>query len=443
VPIASIETERIVLGKILGLDDFDIQSRFINMCDVECFFVPIHKDIWVLMNKLMIQGRMTCPATVFSEISIDENVLADILINKFDSNETLKFNIKTLLNYSARRFYSESGRSIEELANVGGVDCSDTILEVIDSIDKRAKALKITKQRDSKTLLSSIVHNMKEGGSKELRVVEYGVPLFDKYYKHERGHTHTIGAQPSVGKTAMALTIMRGVLHAGGTVFISVKESDAEEIMCKMICQESNVAYSKMRYDQSELTQPEFDRIQRAIEYIYSMQERIYIFGGKDWEHSTESIEAQLEAIEQRGVQLDLVVTDYVQNLKVPLRIQSRPRYQQVEWMVEKMADLHKRFDVAGVLLSQLNRSIDGVPHLHNLKEASKIEEESSMITFLHRDKETQPVNNQLPTMVYSEKNRNGELWGMRDGFVMNIPSTHFSTKLHKYEPKYAPSVQV
>jgi replicative DNA helicase len=304
-------------------------------------------------------------------------------------------------------------------------------------------SLKASKQRCAKTLLKNITVNMKEGSSREARVVEYGVPLLDKYYKHERGHTHTIAAQPSVGKTALALTIVRGVLSKGGTVFMSVKESDAEEIMCKLICQEANVAYHIMRYDQSQLTKPQFDRIHRAIEYIYSMQDRIYLYGGKDWEHSTDSIEAQIEQIEQRGAQLDLIVTDYVQNLKVPLRIQSRPRHQQVEWLVEKMADIHKRFDAAGILLSQLNRNIEKEPHLHNLKEASKIEEESSMITFLHRDKAVQPVNSQLPTLIYSEKNRNGELWGMRDGWVMNIPSTHFSTKLHKYEQQYQPSIQV
>ena len=442
--IASIETERVVLGKILCLDDFDSQSRYIGMCNEDYFFVPVHRDIWNLMNKLMIQGRMTCPNTVFTELEVNESVLADILANRFESNETLKFNIKTLQSYSARRFYALGGSEIMNLAHAGGVDCSDLILQIVDDIDKRALSLKSVKQRCSKTLLESIARNMKEGGSKELRVVEYGVPLLDKYYKHERGHTHTIGAKPSVGKTALALTIVRGVLGKGGTAFISVKESDAEEIMCKMICQEANVAYAKMRYDQSQLTAPEHIRIQNAIKYIYSMQERIYIYGGKDWEHSPEAIEAQMEAIEQRGVKIDLVVTDYVQNLKVPVRVQAKQRYQQVEWLTERMADIHKRFDVAGILLSQLNRNIDGRPHVHNLKEASKIEEESSMITFLHKDL-TKPVrDSQIDIEIYSEKNRNGELWGMRDGFCMNVPSTHFSTKNHRYEQSYQPeSVQV
>ncbi len=434
MPIVNIETERVVLGKILGLDDFDKQSRYINMCEEGFFFAPMHQEIYRLMSKLMIQGRMTCPNTVFAEVNVPEDALADILINKFDSNETLKFNIKTLQSYSARRFYESKSREIEEFAVLGGVDCTEHILEAINEIDRMALALKTTKQRDSKSLLNNIVTNMQSGNSLEDRVVKYGVPLLDKVYKHERGHSHCIAAQPSVGKTAMALTIMRGALRQGSTVFISVKESDAEEIMCKMVCQECNIAYGRMRYDQASLTPEERERIQKAIDYIYSVQDRIYIFGGRDWEHSTESIEAQMEALEQRGVKIDLMVTDYVQNLKVPLRIAKNPRYQQVEWLVERIADIHRRFDVAGIMLSQLNRDVQERPHLRNLKEASKIEEENSMITFLHRKKDVLPVDGILPTEIYSEKNRNGSLWGMTNGdWVMCVPSTHFSTKTHRY----------
>ncbi len=438
--IASIEIERLVLGKILCLDEFDHQSRFINMCSEDDFFSPVNKRIHSCMMKLIMQGRMTDPHIVFTECDITEEELADILVNKFDSNETLKWNIKSLHEYAVKRGLDINGRKILDEVNHGGVDFMDKVLEIVDDIDKKLMTLKVTKQRCAQTLLTSIVMNMKNGGSLEGRVVAYGIPLFDKMYKHERGHTHTIGAQPSVGKTALALTIARGVLRLGGNVFGSIKESDAEEIMCKMICQEANVSYSQMRFEPLTMTPPQHRRVQDAIKYFHTVKNQMYMFGGCDWEHSCESIEAQLESLEAQGIKIDLMFCDYVQNLKVPARISSRPRYQQVEWLTESMANIHRRFDIAGVLLSQLNRSIDGEPHLHNLKEASKIEEESSMITFLHREKSVGAINSMLETSVYCEKNRNGELWGMRDGnFIMNVPSTHFSTKLNKYDNSYNP----
>ena len=75
---------------------------------------------------------------------------------------------------------------------------------------------------------------------------------------------------------------------------------------------------------------------------------------------------------------------------------------------VEGLSAMHKRHKVAGVTLAQLNRDINGKPHITNLKGSGKLEEEGHIISFLHRDRNIEPIDGMLPTELYCEKHRLG-----------------------------------
>jgi len=86
---------------------------------------------------------------------------------------------------------------------------------------------------------------------------------------------------------------------------------------------------------------------------------------------------------------------------------------------------MYKRHKVAGVLLAQLNRDINGKPHLNNLKGASALEQEGHIISFLYKKDGVEAENGMVHTEFYNEKQRLGaQFSGVNLG--LKVPAVDF-----------------
>ena len=88
-----------------------------------------------------------------------------------------------------------------------------------------------------------------------------------------------------------------------------------------------------------------------------------------------------------RRFDVKFVVVDYVQRIKVPTR---DARYLEVGEVVDDLAELSKSLGINIMLLSQINRGVEGRtskrPAISDLSESGKIEEAASRIFLLYRD---------------------------------------------------------
>ena len=80
--------------------------------------------------------------------------------------------------------------------------------------------------------------------------------------------------------------------------------------------------------------------------------------------------------------------------------------------MTRDLRLLAKEFNLALLLVSQLNREnakTGAAPKLHNLRDSGAIEQNASMVIFVHRDRNAPTPAEQRRTRVDVAKNQDGE----------------------------------
>ena len=112
--------------------------------------------------------------------------------------------------------------------------------------------------------------------------------------------------------------------------------------------------------------------------------------------------------VRKKGIRF--VVIDYVQIIQVGAKDK---RYLEIGETVNKLKELAKRLDIHIMLLSQINRNVEGRtskrPVISDLSESGKIEETASRVFLLYRDDYYNPESESVGMAEISvAKNRFG-----------------------------------
>lgn len=291
--------------------------------------------------------------------------------------------------------------------------------------------------------LAAIEHRLR---GDELRLTT-GIPLLDRHHRISPGNLITIAARPSVGKTALAITMLRGMLKRGLKVGFICMEMSPIEIANRFLSQESGIPYRDLedgRFDPAEL--------KVAVEEVHHWEAsgQLYLSCG-----NTEFTAPQCRQLIKRWRhkhKVDLVVIDYLQRFGYSRRNQSAK--ERAEEAIEMAKGTAKDEGLAVIMLAQLNRDSQSQnrgptrPRLHHIKDASRVEEESDAVFLLWRpDKEVDFIDgdttwpNMQPTGqqnavalsqgkmgVFCDKFRNGQTW-------KTYLTMHGPTMTYKGEP--------
>jgi replicative DNA helicase len=428
----NIELEKTVLGKLLNIEKFELQAKFVEDMNEEFFFDDCAKAVFNAINSCIEQNTLASPMHLISRSLVSDDALTDILTYKFETNQKMSYKINDLKLLAYRREAILSAQQfIDDM-----VRGDDVVVKSEKFLLETTNALtygKRRKRKTSKDMIKNSLIGIREGTNKD-RLVEYNVPFIDKRIQHERGQMHIIGAKPGHGKTAIGLTCVRNAILAGKRCIFFVKESSKEELFERMIAQETGVAYNEFKFNWDELNSNLQGRVIRAYEMFAKMWDNIHFFGCDDYIHDLSQIdEITADVTEQYG-RIDFHVTDYIQNMKAPRWMKNAQKHDIIEYNTEGLNSLYKRHDVAGILLAQLNRDINGKPHLANLKGASALEQEGHIISFLYRKDGVEAENGMVLTEFYNEKQRlasqfSGVNLGLRVPAVDFVEMTGYTEK--------------
>ena len=190
----------------------------------------------------------------------------------------------------------------------------------------------------------------------------------------------TIGARPSVGKTALALTLMNTWARRGNTVYMFSLETKIPALARRIISAESGVDGAALRTGRMT----EADRI-RATDAWRRMQTQLksLVINDRDRQYSKIMSEAH-KAVTQLGTKV--FVLDHIG------LIQGLPRRErrdlQIGEFMSNVAAFTKNHDCIWINLCQLTRGAEGEkPVLSDLREAGQIEQDSDMVILLNRDR--------------------------------------------------------
>lgn len=249
-----------------------------------------------------------------------------------------------------------------------------------------------------------------------LRGIRTGYTVLDSITNGlQKGSLIIIGARPSVGKTSFALNIvLNAALKGKAKVAVFSLEMGKVELVNRAICSVAKVSLSHALH--GEMSPEEWSRLWDANAKLQNAD--IYLDASSSIT-ATEIMRKCMRLKRERG--LDLVMIDYLGLMGAPTTgSRSESRQEQVAANSRMMKMMAKDLEVPVILLSQLNRAVEGrsdksdsEPMLSDLRESGAIEQDADMVLFIHKPKtETQSEQNahsrDYEAKIIVAKNRSG-----------------------------------
>jgi replicative DNA helicase len=214
-----------------------------------------------------------------------------------------------------------------------------------------------------------------------------------------------LAARPSMGKTSLALDIMRNVaVNAKVPVGIFSLEMSKDQLVDRLLSSQSDVNLWKIRT--GHLNEDDFDQIGKAMGEL--SESPIFIddaAGSNIMEIRTKARRLQSE----HGV--GLIVVDYLQLMEG--RNQEN-RVQEVSEISRALKLLARELNVPVLALSQLSRGVesrpDKIPQLADLRESGSIEQDADVVMFIYREEMYKGKDSKRPHIaeIHIKKHRNG-----------------------------------
>lgn len=375
-----LDAQNSVLGAAL------IESRVVPQIMAETqesdYFGPC-KTVYAAMRKLFLEGVPVDPVSVGAALGPDYR---EFLVQLMDITPTAS-NVDTYI-----RICREQARVVQAqqlAAEIQGADDSDTIRSLLE----RASGLMAINKGRTAQNMSEALKSFMDRHSRQVSYLNWPFKEFNDRLFSESGDFIILGAEPSVGKTALALQCAWHWAKTMRVGFFSF-ETSAEKL---------------------------FDRLMSSLVGIDMKQIKTNNLGRKDWEKvcaaSAEIPKRKLDLIQASGMstadirsrilekQYQLIVIDYLQ--LIPAKGSSR--YEQVTGISIDLHNMAQSLGVTVLALSQLSRADDDrAPRNSRLRESGQLEQDADLILMLKLEKDAAPKG---PRELYVTKNKEGELF--------------------------------
>ena len=227
-----------------------------------------------------------------------------------------------------------------------------------------------------------------------------------------------IGARPSVGKTALALTMAANMsIEKKIPVGFFTLEMSENALMMRLIASESRINSEKLR--SGLLKSSDFKSLTDAAGKIYEAP----LFIDDTPNMKLLDLRAQARRMKSKeGVQA--IFIDYI-GLVEPESKSNVPRHEQVAEISRSLKSLARELELPIICLSQVGRQSEGkAPNLADLRESGSIEQDADVVMFLHRKRETDrdvehssKVTNVVTELIVA-KQRNGPIGTIEIAFI-------------------------
>jgi replicative DNA helicase len=236
----------------------------------------------------------------------------------------------------------------------------------------------------------------------------------------QRSDLFILAARPSMGKTALALSLAHNVAVKSETpVLIFSLEMSKEQLVDRMLAMESGVDAWALRT--GNLSDSDFEKIGQAMGTL--SEAPVYI---DDTPGITVS-DLRTKARRESHIRpLGLIIVDYLQLMSGGNRFSGDGnRVQEISEISRGLKGVARELNVPLIALSQLSRSVESrspqIPQLQDLRESGSIEQDADVVSFIYREEYYNPETDRKNIMdIFIKKHRNGptgavELYFERD----------------------------
>lgn len=237
----------------------------------------------------------------------------------------------------------------------------------------------------------------------------------------QNGDFIVLAARPSMGKTALALSIASQAAKNGFTTGFFSLEMSAEQLTLRLLSSESGIAHHNIR--NATISSEEWVDLTNVAAQLAETK----LFIDDTAMLSIMDLRAKARKLKvEHGLQF--LVIDYLQLLHSNKRHENR--HQEVSQISRSLKALAKELEIPVLSLSQLSRAVenrmDKRPMLSDLRESGAIEQDADLIMFLYRD------------VVYNSDTENPALSELIIGKQRNGPTgtlyLNFSKELTRFD---------
>lgn len=434
----SVDAEMSVLGAMMM--DKAVLERGLEQLSYEDFYLEAHQDIFKAIVSAYEKHRLADPVVVKDILEKDgklssiggEEYLIDLIQNVL-SLAVFDKHVELLIEKSLNRKVIKAVQDVAEKAMLETLKGE----ELLDFAEQEILKIRERSIRKGFYGLSEMVHDMYtylEKIRKEGRNVT-GLPTGFVYLDEMTSGLHPsdfviLASRPSMGKTSLALNIIRNVAvdNKEPVAFFSI-EMSREQIVLRFMCMEARVSISKAR--SARLSNNDMKKLMDASHKLENAP--IYI-DDTSGIHLLE-LKAKARRIKrERGIKL--IVIDYLQLINAP---NQENRQQQVSLISRELKGLARELNIPVLALAQLSRAAvkreDKKPQLSDLRESGSLEQDADLVMMLHRPNKDSSVDNDVEDVkLIIAKQRNGPIGEIDLAFVK--PYTRFGD-VTREEPEY------
>lgn len=201
-----------------------------------------------------------------------------------------------------------------------------------------------------------------------------------------------VAARPSMGKSTVGLSCgIRAAQSGVGVGFVSL-EMDADKLAARAV---SDIAFDwRVRVPYVDLirgtvSDEEVEAVRSAARDLDKLPLWIEDQSGLSMTDIRVKAETMMETAEKAGCPLGVLIVDHLGLIRAASRYAGN-RANEIAEMTGAFKSLAREYDIAVVLLSQLNRAVESRdnkrPQLSDLRDSGAIEQDADTIIFLYRE---------------------------------------------------------
>ena len=413
LPPHNLDAEQSVLGALLS--DRDAIIRVASYLRPNDFYRRAHSLIYEAIVSLYNRREPVDLVTLVDELSRQGHIeavgsepyLAE-LISATPTTVHAEYYARIVTRTAVRRRLIDAG---SEIVRIGFDDGT----EVEDALDSAERILFDVSQRRGEREFRSMREILEDYFDRLDTLHQHkgdvvGVPTgfidLDKLTGGlQKSDLIIIGARPSVGKSALALSLgYHAAVQHNRTVGMFVLEMSGEQMVQRLLSMETGIDSHRLRMgfiDDSEWNSVvrAFGRLSEAPMFI-------------DDTASVTMMDVRSKArrlAAEHGV--DIIIVDYLQLMTSGRR--SDNRVHEISEISRGLKQLARELDIPVVALAQLSRAVESrqshVPMLSDLRESGSIEQDADIVMFIHREEMYDPDTERRGIAdIIVAKHRNG-----------------------------------
>jgi len=387
VPPQSKDAESAVIGCMLI--DSQAIPKALQILNVDSFYNSSNAIIFKIMMNLFDQSKTIDTITVIAELEKQgeiDNVGGAYYVTGLSSeaptSENIEYYAKLVQEKFILRKIIETSRNLSTYA----YEAKEDIASILDKAEQTIFELSQNSERGQFQSVEPLLHNVmdKLGSAKSEGVA--GIPTgyyeLDKYLSgFQKSDFIVIAGRPSMGKTALALSLARNIaVDYGYSIGMFSLEMSNIQLVERLITAEAKVNSHQVR--SGKLPKNDWKKLSAAAGPL--SEAKIFI----DDTPGLNIMEIRAKARRLKSdKQIDVLIIDYMQLINGVDKTESRQ--QEISLISRSLKALAKELDIPVIALSQLSRAPEARtnhrPIMSDLRESGAIEQDADIVLFVYR----------------------------------------------------------